>query len=232
MEDDRQASRHQAQLRREGLQTAVICTQECFGDCQRVGRRHGLLAYVQSPDKKDAHMSSFSATSAPMRSRVQAQAQMVLSGSWWISRRGKCAGSAWRLGCCFSRCAAAPSRGPPTHDSRSIAAKSASMVCSRRLFCSTLKASDLAATFNRLSTAISSLSLSMAAACTRSRGRRFRACRLQPLSAGRRPSRAVAARPGGQGPPCRSRKVMVPQRAGHAPQLRRSAATTVRARVH
>ena len=80
------------------MQTAVICTQECFGDCQRVGRRHGLLAYVQSPDKKDAHMSSFSATSAPMRSRVQAQAQMVLSGSWWISRRGKCAGSAWRLG--------------------------------------------------------------------------------------------------------------------------------------
>lgn len=62
---------------------------------------------------------------------------------------------------CFSRLA---DEAPASFSSSSsIAARSASMVSSNRLFCSALKVSDLAANFSRLSTAISCVSLSMAA---------------------------------------------------------------------
>ena len=76
------------------------------------------------------------ATSSPMRFIWHPHLQIVDSGSWRISRRGRLAGNGWRLGCCLSRGAASPEVSCPI--SSLTACRSASSVSSSRLLCSAL----------------------------------------------------------------------------------------------
>ncbi len=64
------------------------------------------------------------------------QPQVVFSGSWRISRRGRLAGSFSRLGACFSPADLAVGCMPSI--SAATAARSPSRVSSSRLFCSAL----------------------------------------------------------------------------------------------
>jgi hypothetical protein len=64
------------------------------------------------------------------------QPQVVSSGSWRTSRRGRFAGSFSRFGVCFSPLALA--EGPIASISAATAARSLSSVSSSRLFCSAL----------------------------------------------------------------------------------------------
>ena len=86
--------------------------------------------------------------------------QVVFSGSWRTSRRGRCAGSFSRRGCCRSP---AGRPGCSASISAATAARSLSSVSSSRLFCSALKRSLWAANFSRLRMAFSWVSLSMTA---------------------------------------------------------------------
>ena len=70
------------------------------------------------------------------------QPQVVSSGSWRISRRGRCAGSGCALGLLASRPRLPCRRLHARSISAASAARSASSVSSSRLFCSALKRSD------------------------------------------------------------------------------------------
>ena len=122
------------------------CTPGC-GDPTRSGqhrpdaraRRESARHYPRPGDRLPPQGGT--PTSIIQRHRRPARPQLhtVLSGSWRISRRGRCAGSGWRLDCSLTFLSLPVLLAEARSISPVTSAMSPSRVSSSRLFCSALR---------------------------------------------------------------------------------------------